>query len=643
MTKQITRRDFLNGTALLITGVATGALTACGNDKSKVVDTTTPKSATPQALTPPSNYPPSMTGLRGDHEGSYDVAHEMAWKKTKFDVSVEPVLETVDLVVVGAGISGIASAYFYQKKFPNAKILILENHDDFGGHAKRNEFLEMVDGKEVFRISYGGSESIDTPSEYSEEAMGLLTDLGIDVEKFYTYYDQKYFEKLGMNETGVFFNKATFGQGLVLPDLPSSDNATDFFTKAPFSETDKKALIELYTIPKDYLTDIPKNKREDYLKSISYDKFLRERVGLSDEAMRYFEEVCLEYWGFPVDGLSAYSAFYDRFHGVNPGFDKSGLVYHEKGEGEPYIFHFPDGNVSILRLIIKKLIPNIVSNPENSQGKSDMEAIVLDKFDYSKLDVAGQNFNIRLNATAVQVKNIEKDGKKGVMVGYKKDGKLYRVDATHCILACQHGMIPYLDSDLPQAQKDDHAQNSRVPMVYAKIMVKDWTAFKKLGAWQLYAPKAPFVHVMLDYPVSMGGYEYPKDPSEPMVIHMVRIPVPYGTGKDVREACRIGRAELYKASYHDLEKQALDQLREIYELAGEKLDDKVLAVTMNRWGHGYSYEYNSLFDQKTADKMLENVKRPHGNIHIANSDADWMPYADGAIDEAWRAVDEIEG
>lgn len=640
----ITRRDFLNGTALAIAGVATGTLTACGNDKPTPKADATPKASTPSTPTPKtsSNYPPELTGLRGDHEGSYEVAHEMAWKKVKFDVSGEPVLETVDLVVVGAGISGIASAYFYQKKFPNAKILLIESHDDFGGHAKRNEFRETVDGKEVFRITYGGSESIDTPSEYSEEAMGLLKELGIDVQKFYTYYDQQYFERLGMKKTGVFFNKATFGQSVILPDLPSSDNAQEFFAKAPFSEADKKALIELYTVPKDYLTDIAMDKREDYLKSISYDTFLRERVGLSNEAMKYFEEVCLEYWGFNIDGLSAYDTFYDHFHGVNPGFDKAGLEA-DDGEGEPYIFHFPDGNVSILRLIVKKLIPNIVTNPEHAQGMSEMEAIVLDKFDYAKLDVAGQNFNIRLNATAVQVKNIETDGKKGVMVGYKKDGKLYRVDASHCILACQHNMIPYLDSDLPQAQKDDHAQNSRVPMVYAKVLVKDWTAFKKLGAWQFYSPKSPYVHVMLDYPVSMGGYEYPKDPSEPMVIHMVRIFVPYGTGKDVREACRVGRAELYKASYHDLEKLALDQLGEIYELAGESLDGKVLAVTMNRWGHGYSYEYNNLYDQEHGDRMLASVKKSHGNIHIANSDADWMPYADGAIDQAWRAVDEIKG
>lgn len=124
MKQHITRRDFLNGSALLITSLATGTLTACGNDTPKA---DTPKANTPKTTgTPPtvktsSNYPPELTGLRGNHAGSYDVAHEMAWKKVQFDVSGESVSEMVDLVVVGAGISGLASAYFIKKSFPMPK------------------------------------------------------------------------------------------------------------------------------------------------------------------------------------------------------------------------------------------------------------------------------------------------------------------------------------------------------------------------------------------------------------------------------------------------------------------------------------------------------------------------------------------
>ena len=149
---------------------------------------------------------------------------------------------------------------------------------------------------------------------------------------------------------------------------------------------------------------------------------------------------------------------------------------------------------------------------------------------------------------------------------------------------------------------------------------------------------------MIDYPVSMGGYQYPKDPNEAMVIHMVRVPVPYGTGLSLRDACRMGRSEVYQQSYEQLEKVMLDQLREIYAQAGETLDDKILAITINRWGHGYSYEANELFDsQAEMKRILASVKRPQDHIHIANSDANWQPYADGAINQAWRAVNELIG
>ena len=172
--------------------------------------------------------------------------------------------------------------------------------------------------------------------------------------------------------------------------------------------------------------------------------------------------------------------------------------------------------------------------------------------------------------------------------------------------------------------------------------MKNWQAFKKLGVHEFYAPTSPFCLVKLDYPVSMGDYDYPKSPDEPMVIHMVSVPVPYGTGKTLREACKQGRSELYQKSYEQLEATMLTQLKEIYEQAGETLDDKILAITINRWGHGYSYENNILWDKpKEAERILKSVKTPHGNIYIANSDANWQPYANGAIDQAWRAVGEV--
>lgn len=435
---------------------------------------------------------------------------------------------------------------------------------------------------------------------------------------------------------GVFFNKATFGKSKVINQQPDSTNAATFFANAPLSDSDKHALVTLYQQPNDYLAPMPNAKREPYLKTISYAKFLTEHAKLPTTAIPFLQDICLEYWGFPIDSLSAWDAAVEGY----PGFDKLSLDIDDE-ESEPYIYHFPDGNASIARLLVKKLIPNVVSNPEHSQKLSPMEAIVLDKFDYQQLDKPEQNVNIRLNSTVVQVVN---DKTNQVMVGYQTGDKLHRVTAKHTILACYSVMVPHLLSGLNDIQQQDYLQNVKVPMVYGKVLVKNWNTFKKLGVYHLYAPDAPFCLVMLDYPVSMGGYEYPKTPDEPMIIHMVSIPVPYGSGKTLREACKQGRSELYQQSYEQLEAAMLSQLGEIYEQAGEMLKDNILAITINRWGHGYSYEENILWDKPSeAERVLKSIKQPQGNIHIANSDVDWHPYANGAIDQAWRAVGEIKG
>lgn len=645
----ITRRDFLNGSAIAIAGVSTGLLAACQKNPS-----TNPKNSPSQSASTPTpdlskqkftNYPPAYDKLRGNHQGSFDVAHELAWKGKTFDVTDEPSIGDYDLVVVGAGLSGLASAYWYQQQFPKSKILLIDNHDDFGGHAKRNEFHANVDGKDIFRLSFGGTESIDSPkTHYNEQDKALLVALGIDVDKFEKFYDQTFFEKLNIKK-GVFFNKATFGKSHIMPDTPNSDNAEQLFTDAPLDDADKQALINLYSKPKDYLAPMPQEKREDYLSKISYDKFLIENVKLPKKAKLFLEDICLEYWGFPIDGLSAIDAFYEGY----PGLNNLGLQS-DNSESEPYIYHFPDGNASIARLLVKKLIPNVVSNPEHGKKMSAMEAIVLDKFDYSELDKPEQAVNIRLNSTVVQVKNL--NGTKAassadnilhnVMVGYKTGDKVARINAKHVILACNAHMIPFIDKELPEQQKKDISLNVRVPMIYGKVLVKNWQVFKNLGTWQLYAPKSPYCLVMLDYPVSMGGYHYPKNPDEPMIIHMVKIAVPYGTGNTLRQACKQGRAELYGKSYEQLESEMLDQLREIYALADEKLDDNIVAITINRWGHGYSYEQNILWDEEgEAERALTSVKQPQGNVHIAGSDADWKPYTQGAFEQAWRAVSEI--
>src|SRR5215471_9212159 len=185
----ISRRDFLNGVALTIASGLTPAA---------------------QVAAEPLRYPPALTGLRGQHAGSFETAHAQAREGKRFPLDRLPVEERYDLVVVGAGISGLAAAAFYRRAAgPSARILVLDNHDDFGGHAKRNEFT--LDGRLV--IGYGGSESIDSPkTRYSDVAKGLLRDLGVEIERFETAFERTLYASLGLSR-GVFFAREAFGRG----------------------------------------------------------------------------------------------------------------------------------------------------------------------------------------------------------------------------------------------------------------------------------------------------------------------------------------------------------------------------------------------------------------------------------------------
>src|SRR5206468_11650839 len=130
----VTRRDFLNGAAIAIAAGLTPA---------------------EQLAAQPARYPPALTGLRGHHAGSFEAAHALRDGKA-FALEPLPIEERYDLVVVGGGISGLAAAWFYRRSFGRrARILVLDNHDDFGGHAKRNEF--RLGGRLI--IGYGGRES----------------------------------------------------------------------------------------------------------------------------------------------------------------------------------------------------------------------------------------------------------------------------------------------------------------------------------------------------------------------------------------------------------------------------------------------------------------------------------------------------
>lgn len=619
MKHKLSRRAFLGGSAAI-----TGSLMLGGCEK--IYRLFSPQNSQPAgtAAVNAAYYPPALLGLRGDADGVQRAAHSIALQNKNYTLP-GAAEEHYDLVVIGAGISGLTAAYLYQKQRPQAKILLLDNHDDFGGHAQRNEFT--VNGRLL--ISYAGSESIDSPeSEYSKESLALLKDIGIDYTKFADYFHQDLYETKRKLKEGIFFNAASFGKNAVVAAVPEAgeEKAADIINRFPLPEADKKALIALYTSPADYLEGKTDGERADFAENTSYYDFLKNEAKLPEGALKYLKNISSEYWGHAINAISVQEALEDGY----PGVQNLGLT-HEASEEEPYIYHFPDGNASIARMLVRKMIP------DSAPGHT-MEDIVLAKFDYAKLDLPENQVRLRLNSTALRIEN----NSDGVAVAYMPhDGEnLKQVQAKQAIFAGHSALAARVIPEMPDAQKTASLTNVKVPMVYGKAVVKNSKAFQKLGVHSLYAPDAPYCLVKLDDPVSMGGYQFPQTADEPMVIHMVRIATDF-TGQTARDMYKSGRRALNSQSYESLEKEMLDQLRSIYDVAGEKLDTVLVAVTLNRWAHGYSYEQTGLWDSdSSAENATSSMQKRIGNIFIAGADAAWMPYVNGAIDQAYRAVEE---
>jgi spermidine dehydrogenase len=623
MGSAITRRDFLNGVAIGVGG-ALGAETLLA---ATALDDFSPEKAKDY-------YPPALTGMRGNHDGTFTFAHRLrdgeSWDA---DGTAAKTGEIYDLVVVGGGISGLAAAYFYRKSVGHdARILILDNHDDFGGYAKRNEF--RVGNRMV--LSYGGTQSIESPGKYSDVAKGLIKEIGIETERFYKAYDQKLYSKLG---TAAFFDKETFGEDRVITGM----NATpwpEFLAEAPLSDVTKRDIARVYTEKVDYLAGLSSEEKRAKLAKISYAEYLTKICKMHPEALPFFQTFPHDLYGVGIDAVPALGCFesgddYESF--TYPGFDGLGIGEHEKGE--PYIFHFPDGNASIARLLVRALIPGAMP------GKS-MEDVVTARADYSKLDVEGAAVRVRLNSTVVHVQHGGgSDGTgeaaKTVEIAYIRGKKLQSVQAKNCVLACYNGMIPYICPTLPQKQKEALSYLVKTPLVYTHVAIRNWSSFAKLGVRHIVAPGGYHTYTALDFPVSIGEYAFPSKPEEPMVLFMLRTPCK--PGLPMREQFRMGRMELMDTPFSKFERNVRDQLGRMLGGAGFDPARDIEGITVNRWAHGYAYTPNSLFDPdwKEEEKPWVMGRQPFGKIAIANSDAGASAYSDVAIDQAWRAVGEI--
>lgn len=629
---KITRRDFVNGTLM----AASASLLPFGCTNSKVLDAIDPL-----------YYPPSLTGLRGSHPGSYESAHERAWNgKTDWG---KPEIEqgVYDLIIVGAGISGLSAAHFYQKKYgEEKKILILDNHDDFGGHAKRNE--HNIDG--AMRIGYGGAQTMESPSRYGQNTKELLKDLNVKLNDFYKTYDRSFYENHEL-EYVTYFSKGLFGEDKVVPcKIGNYAYVMDGVGKVrmdieeaidhlPLNNSAKEQILFVMKGGDNPLKDIPINKRREYLENTLYFDVLRDKFGVTEPIVfEIFRSIPNDLESSGADVLSAMEAIWSG----PPGFsieELPELLGEEWGDDDenhdPYIHHFPDGNASIARLLVRKLIPSVAKG-------STMDDVVLAKFNYNKLDKPKNNVRLRLNSTVVEVKHQGKVNESNqVSVKYIKDGKVYQVSGKHVVMACYNMMIPHIVPDLPDEQYKALRRSTKSPLVYTTVGLRNWKAWKDKKIAIAACPGNWHQIVFIDYPVSMGGYEYATTENDPVVVNMIWIPYSKEYGVPPREQFKETRAKILELSLDDFEQEVKSHLTGMLQGTNFDAEKDISSITVNRWSHGYAWSGNQLFEPD----MRKNAKigrAKFGRITIANSDAQARAIMHAAIDQAKRAVDEIE-
>jgi spermidine dehydrogenase len=638
MGSDISRRDFINGVAIG-TGASVSALAAPVSALADGID------IAGDAMTA-ANYPPLRQGMRGNHPGSYDAAHAERDGKPITDASDTG--ETYDLVVAGAGLSGLAAAWYYREKAgPRARILILDNHDDFGGHARRCEFV--YNGHKL--MATGGSDYMVSTITWPYEAARLVKSLGVAAGDPRDQRHPEIYSSRGMG-SATWFSKEYFGTDVLVRGATPRKPTKEFFDKAPLPAPVKEGLKKLMTdTTTDYLVGLSTEQKIAKLRSMSYRDYLLDVVKLHPDVLSYTDGV----WCLSNDTVTAWFAYFRD----KPGFDGLGLKRPwgspESEEHEAHNYGTPGGNHSIARLIVRSLIPDALP-------PGDFIDVETYRTNYAALDRPGQPTRLRLSSTVVRALHVgtaphqfEPDNRE-VEISYIREGKGYKVRAKDVVMAGFNAMIPYICPELPAEQKQALHQSVRAINHHTYALLRNWDAFEKLKVATVSCPGSFFPTFGLLPPRSFGKLEPPKDPSEPILVTFGggagiasasfirelmggKLPAP---GTPVRDQMRMARAGLFRTPFERFERAIRTQLTGVLSVGGFDPARDIVGITVSRWGHGYALGRNLLFDNENGPGPFEVGRKKFGHITIANSDASGIDNAQTAMDEAARAVRELE-
>ncbi len=596
MFRAITRRDFLQGTALAL--AAPGLVRAQG-----------------QA------HPPS--GFEGQDDPSTECGHRV--RDGIYQTLPSEIVDTgedYDLIVVAASLAGLASAYVYQKeRGGEAKVLLLENNDNFGGHARRNTFR----WKNTTLIVNGGTYDLEAPERAPAEAAEIFDDVGITAERLVAFRDPDYRKRFGLSSTAFFDSRIYPG---IRPqfvhgfhDIPWEE----FFAKSPLSEEVKRELVTLYTTRKNYLPGVEEPYRA--LASMTWEEYIRDKMGLGDNAVRFSDIYATDLGGLGCDGLAGTYGWElgPGFFGVHgEGFyDDNGFMRY----GYQPIHRFPDGNHSVARHLLKKLTPNAIDGPDTVEGVFDGQ-IHPDRF-----DTAGSNVRLRLQSTVIQVKELD-GGSRGEILSAAPDGSVHSVKARGAIVAAWGMAAKHIVPDIPDAQRKALGQYNYAAALYINVMLRQWRPIAEAGAFEMYLPGGYCMWMHPLDPLHVGDYRPEHHPDKPTILSMfkyLRTP-----GLPPEDQMKLARYELEKKPFEDFEREIRSELEHILGPWGFDPAKDILAITVNRWGHGYIVFPHASVDAPPQEAGRERV----GRVSFAGADAGGEPWTQAALQQAHRAAHE---
>jgi spermidine dehydrogenase len=484
-------------------------------------------------------------------------------------------------------------------------------------------------------------------AQYSRVADGLLRALGVDpVALTKACSRDRFYPSLGLTRA-IFFDKETFGQDRLVSGVPKRGTEADpsawraFLERTPLSQAVRRDIERIETGQVDYMPGLTSAEKKDRLSRVSCRDYLLDIARVDPAVIPVYQTATQGEWGVGIDAVSALDCWgfgLSGFQGLKlePGSaPRMGFTPAGYADGGSYTFHFPDGNATIARLLVRDLIPAALPG-------HNCRDVVTVGVDYSQLDRPDHPVHIRLSSTVLRARNLGDPGSsQGVEIDYMRRDKIFTIRSKDCVLACWNMMIPYLCPELPPSQKVALHALVKTPLVYTSVALRNWRAFHRLGIFSVRAPGGYHTYFHLNPAVDIGSYTTERSPDRPILVHMVRTPCRPGLSE--HDQNRAGRAELLVTPFETFERHIRAQLGRT--LAGGGFDPArdITGITVNRWPHGYAPEFNPLWEPDLPPDQEPNVigRARFGRITIANSDSGRAAYTDVAIDQAHRAVGEL--